>query len=105
MNKPLEPHLLQSAEAFTDYLKNTALRLDESAEAAAQRSGARVGISRPHESAHLHVAGEAAYIDDLPELTGTLALRARACRRWRMAALTGMPPGRASAPCPAWWRC
>ncbi len=35
-------------------------------------NGARVGISRPHESAHLHVAGEAAYIDDLPELTGTL---------------------------------
>ena len=31
-----------------------------------------VGISRPHESAHLHVAGEAAYIDDLPELAGTL---------------------------------
>jgi xanthine dehydrogenase large subunit len=35
-------------------------------------SGAQVGISRPHESAHLHVAGEAAYIDDLPELAGTL---------------------------------
>ena len=34
--------------------------------------GARVGISRPHESAHLHVAGEATYIDDLPELAGTL---------------------------------
>jgi xanthine dehydrogenase large subunit len=34
--------------------------------------GAQVGISRPHESAHLHVAGEAAYIDDLPELAGTL---------------------------------
>jgi xanthine dehydrogenase large subunit len=72
MNKPIDPHLLQSAEAFTDYLKNTALRLDESAEAQAQRSGARVGISRPHESAHLHVAGEADYIDDLPEITGTL---------------------------------
>jgi xanthine dehydrogenase large subunit len=33
---------------------------------------AQVGIGRPHESAHLHVAGEAAYIDDLPELAGTL---------------------------------
>ena len=32
----------------------------------------QVGIGRPHESAHLHVAGEAAYIDDLPELAGTL---------------------------------
>ena len=31
-----------------------------------------VGASRPHESAHLHVTGEAAYIDDLPELGGTL---------------------------------
>jgi xanthine dehydrogenase large subunit len=31
-----------------------------------------VGVDRPHESAHLHVAGEAAYVDDLPELAGTL---------------------------------
>ena len=41
-------------------------------EAARQQAGARVGISRPHESAHLHVAGTAPYIDDLPELAGTL---------------------------------
>jgi xanthine dehydrogenase large subunit len=41
-------------------------------EAQALEQGRRVGISRPHESAHLHVAGEAAYIDDLPELAGTL---------------------------------
>jgi len=34
--------------------------------------GQRVGISRPHESAHLHVAGNAPYVDDLPELAGTL---------------------------------
>jgi xanthine dehydrogenase large subunit len=33
---------------------------------------AGVGASRPHESAHLHVAGGAPYIDDLPELAGTL---------------------------------
>ena len=26
----------------------------------------------PHESAHLHVAGAATYIDDIPELRGTL---------------------------------
>ncbi|HMF28174.1 MAG TPA: hypothetical protein VKE42_05345, partial [Candidatus Cybelea sp.] len=26
----------------------------------------------PHESAHLHVAGEAVYVDDIPELDGTL---------------------------------
>ena len=31
-----------------------------------------VGASRPHESAHLHVAGTAPYVDDLPELAGTL---------------------------------
>ena len=36
------------------------------------KAGAQVGISRPHESAHLHVAGAAPYIDDLPEIQGTL---------------------------------
>ncbi len=72
MNQPIDPALLQPAEAFAHYLKNTAARLDEGAEADAHREGLRVGISRPHESAHLHVAGEAAYIDDLPELAGTL---------------------------------
>jgi xanthine dehydrogenase large subunit len=30
------------------------------------------GVSAPHESAHLHVAGAAPYTDDLPELAGTL---------------------------------
>jgi xanthine dehydrogenase large subunit len=72
MNKPIDVSLLQPAEAFADYRKNGAARFDSSAEAVAEQSGARVGISRPHESAHLHVAGEAAYIDDLPELAGTL---------------------------------
>jgi len=33
---------------------------------------ARVGVALPHESAHLHVAGAAPYVDDLPELAGTL---------------------------------
>ncbi|MET0963844.1 MAG: hypothetical protein ABWY05_13665, partial [Noviherbaspirillum sp.] len=31
-----------------------------------------VGKPHPHESAILHVSGEAAYTDDLPELQGTL---------------------------------
>jgi len=31
-----------------------------------------VGASRPHESAHLHVAGAAPYTDDIPERAGTL---------------------------------
>ncbi|MES1264749.1 MAG: xanthine dehydrogenase molybdopterin binding subunit, partial [Variovorax sp.] len=72
MNKPLDPRLFQSAEAFADYLTNTAARIDAKAEARAHDDGARVGISRPHESATLHVAGEATYIDDIPELAGTL---------------------------------
>jgi len=72
MNKPIEPRLLKSAATFSHYLANTAARIDEQAEATAQEQGARVGISRPHESAQLHVAGEATYIDDIPELAGTL---------------------------------
>jgi xanthine dehydrogenase large subunit len=31
-----------------------------------------VGAALPHESAHLHVAGVAPYLDDIPELKGTL---------------------------------
>jgi xanthine dehydrogenase large subunit len=31
-----------------------------------------VGVARPHESAALHVLGQAAYTDDIPELQGTL---------------------------------
>ena len=40
--------------------------------AAQAHSGARVGVPRPHESAHLHVAGAAPYVDDIPEVAGTL---------------------------------
>ncbi|MFT4194802.1 xanthine dehydrogenase molybdopterin binding subunit [Ottowia sp.] len=72
MNKPVADHLLRAAEPFAGYRDNQAARLDVEAEARAQAGGARVGISRPHESAALHVAGSAAYIDDLPELAGTL---------------------------------
>ncbi|HWT38608.1 MAG TPA: xanthine dehydrogenase molybdopterin binding subunit [Paraburkholderia sp.] len=32
----------------------------------------QVHVSRPHESAHLHVSGRATYTDDIPELAGTL---------------------------------
>ncbi|RYY92854.1 MAG: xanthine dehydrogenase molybdopterin binding subunit, partial [Comamonadaceae bacterium] len=72
MNKPIDARLLEPAEAFADYLKNIAARIDARAEASAHDGGARVGISRAHESAQLHVAGEATYIDDIPELAGTL---------------------------------
>ena len=75
MNKPVPDRLLQPAQAFADYQANTAARIDEVAELAALDTGTRVGVSRPHESAHLHVAGEADYIDDLPELAGTLQPR------------------------------
>ncbi len=36
------------------------------------RHSSGAGTARPHESAHLHVSGEAHYVDDLPELQGTL---------------------------------
>ncbi|HET9148047.1 MAG TPA: xanthine dehydrogenase molybdopterin binding subunit, partial [Acetobacteraceae bacterium] len=42
------------------------------ADAATLRAGGRIGVSVPHESAHLHVTGRAAYTDDLPERAGTL---------------------------------
>ena len=35
-------------------------------------SGLQQGTDQVHESAHLHVSGEAAYVDDMPELAGTL---------------------------------
>jgi len=77
MNKPLIDELrredrLLAPDAFPDYRRNTASRLDEVLESAAVAAGVRVGVSRPHESAHLHVAGAAAYVDDLPELEGTV---------------------------------
>ena len=89
MNKPVDPTLLQTDEAFADYLTNTAARFDTHGEAVAAQRGARVGISLPHESAALHVAGEAAYIDDLPELVGTLhaALGLSPVARGRIAAM------------------
>jgi xanthine dehydrogenase large subunit len=72
MNKEVEAFLVEPGLAYADYGRNTRYRIDVDAEAERQREGARVGISRKHESAHLHVAGEATYIDDMPELAGTL---------------------------------
>lgn len=72
MNKPLEPALLQPGNVPADARGDTGPRIDAAAEAAALAQGRRVGVSRPHESAALHVAGEAPYVDDLPELAGTL---------------------------------
>jgi xanthine dehydrogenase large subunit len=72
MNKEAEAFLVEPGLAYADYDRNTRSRIDVDGEAARQREGARVGVSRKHESAHLHVAGEATYIDDMPELAGTL---------------------------------
>ncbi|WP_321961076.1 xanthine dehydrogenase molybdopterin binding subunit [Paraburkholderia sp. J7] len=49
----------QQAEPFLDELK-------------AREPFAQVHVSRPHESAHLHVSGRATYTDDIPVVAGTL---------------------------------
>jgi xanthine dehydrogenase large subunit len=51
-----------------------------------QSSGNTKGKSDPHESAHLHVAGEAAYVDDLAEQAGTkhIALGLSQCAHGRI---------------------
>ncbi len=73
MNKPVEALRLQPDDPVAHALANAAAApADASGEATAFLRGARVGISRPHESAELHVSGEATYIDDIPELAGTL---------------------------------
>ena len=74
MNQPVEAFLTPEPldTPFSGHDVNAARRLDAAAEARQQRAGARVGISRPHESAHLHVAGRATYVDDIAEVDGTL---------------------------------
>ncbi len=37
-----------------------------------KRAHPAAGVDHPHESAHLHVAGEALYVDDIPEIAGTV---------------------------------
>jgi len=44
----------------------------DAAKAAAADAWKAVGVVRPHESAELHVLGQATYTDDIPELQGTL---------------------------------
>ncbi|MGN6525945.1 MAG: xanthine dehydrogenase molybdopterin binding subunit [Burkholderiaceae bacterium] len=72
MNKEVEAFLVEPGLADANDLRNAGTRVDADAEARRLEQGARVGISRRHESAHLHVAGEATYVDDMPELAGTL---------------------------------
>src|SRR5258705_11895438 len=72
MNKEVDAFLVDPGLAYADYDRNTRARIDVDGEAERLREGARVGVSREHESAHLHVAGAATYVDDMPELAGTL---------------------------------
>ncbi|MBL8519027.1 MAG: xanthine dehydrogenase molybdopterin binding subunit [Betaproteobacteria bacterium] len=46
--------------------------MNKAATARETGAGQPVGEAHAHESAHLHVAGAAQYVDDLPELAGTL---------------------------------
>jgi len=72
MNTRVAEDLLRESAPFADYQHNLKTRFNPGAEATALHAGARVGISRPHESAQLHVTGSATYCDDIPELAGTL---------------------------------
>ena len=68
MNPPVDQSPLSAATAATPASAPTAA----SGTSAASAAFAEVGVARPHESAHLHVAGAAPYTDDLPERAGTL---------------------------------
>ncbi|KDB09132.1 xanthine dehydrogenase, molybdopterin binding subunit [Burkholderia sp. lig30] len=57
----------QQAEAFLDARDTRA-----NSEADSEAGSAQVHVSRPHESAHLHVSGRATYTDDIPLVAGTL---------------------------------
>lgn len=67
MNEQSKPRAAE-ALGFAAGVEVAWTRADREALAA----GSRVGVGVPHESAHLHVAGEAAYVDDLLERAGTL---------------------------------
>ncbi|HVE06801.1 MAG TPA: xanthine dehydrogenase molybdopterin binding subunit [Paraburkholderia sp.] len=51
---------------------NPSSDITDPARTASAAAGAAIGVPLPHESAELHVAGEATYTDDIPELHGTL---------------------------------
>ena len=69
MNKRTDP-LLDSA-ADSEITARTGETFD--APSAKKPEGAAIGVGLPHESAHLHVSGEATYVDDIGEVRGTLA--------------------------------
>ncbi len=70
MNQPQSAEQLRSPS--TPGPQGDAAIASQDASQVGAQGGTQVGSSRPHESAHLHVAGAAPYTDDLPELAGTL---------------------------------
>jgi xanthine dehydrogenase large subunit len=68
MNKRTDP-LLDSA-ADVEITARTGATFD--AAAAKNPERAAIGVGLPHESANLHVSGEATYVDDIGEVRGTL---------------------------------
>ncbi len=68
MNKRTDP-LLDSA-ADSEITARTGETFD--AASAKKPERAAIGVGLPHESANLHVSGEATYVDDIGEVRGTL---------------------------------
>jgi xanthine dehydrogenase large subunit len=68
MNKRTDP-LLDSA-AKDEIPARTGAKFDAASTKKPER--AAIGVGLPHESANLHVSGEATYVDDIGELRGTL---------------------------------
>jgi len=69
----------------------------------AAKGWAEVGQNHPHESAILHVLGEATYTDDIPEAQGTLT--PRWARRPRPTHVSCRSTWTRCAPCRAWSTC
>lgn len=63
---------MTGSDTGRDTGRDTARDTGPSATLAEAQPAGPVGRSLPHESAHLHVTGGATYLDDLPELAGTL---------------------------------
>ncbi|MBY4895719.1 xanthine dehydrogenase molybdopterin binding subunit [Cupriavidus sp. AU9028] len=98
MNKQTEAFLLDDRAGGPDTISGRvatggdgALHDDTPGTVRKQTTATVIGTSRPHESAHLHVAGTATYTDDIPELAGTLhaalGMSARAHARIRSLSL------------------
>jgi len=68
MNKRTDPQFDSASD--TEITALTGEKLD--ALSATKPERAAIGVGLPHESANLHVSGEATYVDDMPELRGTL---------------------------------